>query len=160
LPLLASFLEFVILKMGGSFFLFPASRHRPFDEPPPYEAIAAGYDVAPPYYYDAPPKGGVYGWAPPYKEFPERPEANTVYMMSAPPPYPGIGGYGAPSAPFAVPADGYYYLRPAEPGFADPSTNVAFVPAAPPYVSQRSRSWTLLTHQTIFHHPCDSNFNR
>jgi hypothetical protein len=115
---------------------FTASRHAPFDEPPPYEAAAAGYDVAPPAYYEAPPQAGMYGWLPPYQAFPERPEANSVYMMNAPPPYPGIGGYAtAPSAPAAGAANGYQ--RPPEPGFVDPTTNVAFIPAAPLYVSDK-----------------------
>ncbi|KAK2720067.1 WW domain-binding protein 2-like [Artemia franciscana] len=77
-----------------------AKRHAPeqmFDNPPPYEA-------PPPYgFFDAPapaytpPQGAYYGWSAPAAFVASGP-ADPVYMTSAPPPYPGIGGYTQPTA--------------------------------------------------------------
>ncbi|CAG0891576.1 unnamed protein product [Cyprideis torosa] len=61
--------------------------------PPSYSSVYP----APPAYYAPPNPTGYYGWAPPYTAFPERPDGGSVYMTDAPPPYPGIGGYSAPT---------------------------------------------------------------
>jgi len=61
--------------------------------PPPDYTTAASMP-APSYYYSAP--GNYYGWNPPAYNFPA-PEAGTVYVMEAPPPYPGFG-FGPPGA--------------------------------------------------------------
>lgn len=74
-----------------------ASRNRP-EQPPPYGPPAYGnYYPAPPPAY-APPSDPYYAWVP-YQTFPTAPPENTVYVMEAPPPYPGIVPDTAPYPP-------------------------------------------------------------
>jgi hypothetical protein len=59
-------------------------------QPPPYVPPPAGpYYAAPPPAYAPAMNDPVYSFVP-YQTFPERPPENSVYMMEAPPPYPGI----------------------------------------------------------------------
>lgn len=94
--------------------------------PPPYTPPAdPWYAAAPPAYTPAPQ--GYYGWVPPTHAFPDQPPPNSVFMSSAPPPYPGIsGGQQQPDAKAAEAAQSAYY---------DPNQpQTAFVP--PPYYDQ------------------------
>ncbi|KAK6760462.1 hypothetical protein RB195_021795 [Necator americanus] len=68
-----------------------ASRMGPFNAPPAYIPCApCAYYYAPPSYY-IPPTGNFNGFQAPTHIFPEKPQAENVYMYEAPPPYAGIG---------------------------------------------------------------------
>ncbi|ODM92222.1 Postacrosomal sheath WW domain-binding protein [Orchesella cincta] len=91
--------------------------------PPSYSAATAPnspYQQAPPSYYAAP--NSYYGWAPPAYNFPP-PEAGTVFVSEAPPPYPGIGGQG--QMPQQQP---YYQQQPA----ANPYGAAGYAPPQSP----------------------------
>jgi hypothetical protein len=79
--------------------------------PPAYFDVAGGAMPAPPMYYNQP--ANYYGWAPPAYNFPP-PEAGSVFISEAPPPYPGIGGFGAyPQQPAYAPQNpGAYPSQP------------------------------------------------
>lgn len=124
--------------------------------PPSYtQATAPGaYHQAPPNYYSAPQT--MYGWMPPSYNFPA-PQAGTIFINDAPPPYPGMApqgqyyqqppaanGFGYPQQEYAAyppqqppmtaaPPAGFAY--PPQNGYAYANGNQAFVPAsasAPP----------------------------
>ncbi|XP_064621636.1 WW domain-binding protein 2-like [Lineus longissimus] len=107
-----------------------ASRNRT-RQPPPYSPPPAGpYYAAPPPAYAPAMNDPMYNFVP-YQTFPEQPPANSVYMMEAPPPYPGIDPnpppynpnmYGGAQQPMAQggypPAQpGYPPAQPPQPGF-------------------------------------------
>ncbi|CAG0917218.1 unnamed protein product [Notodromas monacha] len=113
------------------------------DPPPSYDWSVGpgggpGLATAPPAYYEVPNPNGMYGWMPPYGAFPERPEPSSVYMMQAPPPYPGIGGYASQPPP------------PTEIGFVDPSTNMVYASARPYAETPQSSSESNLDVVTSF----------
>nr|CAG4635622.1 EOG090X0ADZ [Artemia franciscana] len=60
--------------------------------PPPY----GFFDAPAPAY--TPPQGAYYGWSAPAAFVASGPGCKSLYMTSAPPPYPGIGGYTQPTA--------------------------------------------------------------
>lgn len=76
-----------------------AKRHQPSGPPPPYmEPNEPSFPAPPPAY--SPDPNGYYGWQPPTHVFPSAPPPNTIQMVNAPPPYPGIYGMQASQNPY------------------------------------------------------------
>lgn len=110
------------------------------DLPPPYTPPTSGWYMAPPPAYSANP-AGYQGWVPPTHVFPDQPPANTVYMVDAPPPYPGINGYngysggGFSAGPGAASGTAPGFGAPAsqvQVGYYDPSApQFAYLPQQP-----------------------------
>jgi len=109
-----------------------------WNAPPPAYSTVAGTPMPAPSSYYAPPANNYYGWMPPAYSFPS-PEAGTVYVMEAPPPYPGLGQpapagayppqgqFGAGALPTAPPG-GIYQPQ----GQFVAGTNIGFVPQGQP----------------------------
>lgn len=122
-----------------------ASRNMPV-EPPPYMDMGGPFQMAPPPAY-MPPPGAYYGFQPPLHVFPEPPPANQVYMMQAPPPYPGLnvmqGQY--PSTGFqnnmkAQEAAQSAYYDPGNPGYA-------YMPPPPDYQANGASAYPYAAQQ-------------
>jgi hypothetical protein len=102
--------------------------------PPPDYATAASMPAPASTYY-APPAAGYYGWMPPAYNFPP-PEAGTVYIMEAPPPYPGLGFVQPGMNQNYPPGQGGNFGYGNQQGYAPPQANGFAYPTAPPPYQQ------------------------
>ncbi|XP_042879275.1 WW domain-binding protein 2-like [Penaeus japonicus] len=118
------------------------------DAPPPYTAPSAPWAQAPPPAY-APPTGGYAGWVPPTATFPDRPQADEVFMYEAPPPYPGLSGHNGYNGAvgFTTSAADAKAQEAAQSAYYDPNNpQYAYVP--PPAYSELPPSYDAATKKS------------
>ncbi|EFO84532.1 hypothetical protein CRE_22564 [Caenorhabditis remanei] len=93
-----------------------ASRMRPQNAPPAYSPPIGDFYSAPPAYYQPSPDQGPNGFNPTTDSFPDQPNPSSVFMSSAPPPYPGIGPERGPHPTEELHVAGQFEAPPAYSG--------------------------------------------